>query len=721
MDGDALSLPVVFATTVPHILLAAGILVKPAQRQAVRSWLFLYLITFAGWVLAQGLLLTTSAPTPGLLSWWRLGGVLFLDLNFLYLSYAFLHQETAVPRWWRWAVAWGIIILLIDGIVPPSPSSLPPPWETISSPALILWGVAWIGLMAGVIRLVGGAYRRTGRRPLHRNRLRYWVLVGGLLLLSDLFFLVQSVFLGLLLRALLMPLLAYATLTYRLLDLRAITRRALADLLALFLVGVVYLAALLWAVPLRSLLPDWPPLLFGSALAALLLLGFNPLRGVIHRLVNRLGDEIDYDPNRTLREYSATISKIVDLSELEATAVSLISEAMEISYGTLFLVEAVPGAEGETYYQLVSAQGLGVDKLALGRFAPDSPVAAHLSRTHRPLTQYDIDMMPQFQETAAAEQEWLAGLGLEVYVPIYAQGSWIGLLGLGAKMSGNRYFDDDLLLLSTLADQTAVALENARLVADLVRLNRELEAANRRLHESDQLKTDFIGTITHELRTPFANIDFALQLLQQEGTDNLTASQQEELAKVARGVTQARAMVNDLVTFAAFLSKQGQLQLSCFDLREKVAEAIRPLQPLADNKEIALRVNGVAAPLPVRADRERITEAMHHLLHNAIKFTDRGGAIHVRAWQEVGAVHFEVQDDGKGIPEEKLEGLWEGFSQMADPVRRGAEGVGLGLPLVKYIVNAHRGNVYAHSEETVGSTFGFHIPAESTAVRPHNT
>jgi signal transduction histidine kinase len=353
----------------------------------------------------------------------------------------------------------------------------------------------------------------------------------------------------------------------------------------------------------------------------------------------------------------------------------------------------------------------------LGRFAPDSPVAAHLGQTHRPLTQYDIDMMSQFQATAAAEREWLAGLGLEVYVPIYAHENWIGLLGLGAKMSGNRYFDDDLLLLSTLADQTAVALENARLVADLKRLNRELEAANRRLQEADQLKSDFISAVTHEMRTPFANVDFALQLLQQEGTANLTASQEEELAKVKRGVARAREMVNDLVSFAAFLSKQGELQLSCFDLRQKMGEAVRPLQPLAENKEITVRVNGGGAPLPVRADPERLTDAIHHLVHNAIKFTDEGGAIHIRAWQEVGAVHFEVQDDGRGVPPEKLEELWEGFAQMANPVQRGVEGVGLGLPLVKYIVNAHRGDVYAHSRETVGSTFGFQIPAESTAVR----
>jgi signal transduction histidine kinase len=82
----------------------------------------------------------------------------------------------------------------------------------------------------------------------------------------------------------------------------------------------------------------------------------------------------------------------------------------------------------------------------------------------------------------------------------------------------------------------------------------------------------------------------------------------------------------------------------------------------------------------------------------------------VRCQKSDGALRFEVQDTGPGVPADKLPKLWEGFTQMADPLRRGVEGLGLGLALVKYVVNAHAGDVFAESQPGVGSTFGFQIP-----------
>jgi signal transduction histidine kinase len=124
----------------------------------------------------------------------------------------------------------------------------------------------------------------------------------------------------------------------------------------------------------------------------------------------------------------------------------------------------------------------------------------------------------------------------------------------------------------------------------------------------------------------------------------------------------------------------------------------------------------------LQGDPERLSEAVHHLAQNAIKFTGADGDVWVRCWATSDAAHFEVKDTGVGVPADKLPTLWEGFSQMADPLRRGVEGMGLGLALVKYIVNAHGGQVWVHSEEGVGSTFGFQVPLggpeDQTAPEP---
>lgn len=693
-----------------HVGLAGFVVFRYGYQREVIRWLCLFLILSGGWALFYGY---RSVVWQERLIVYTL---LLSVFTFLYLSYAFLPVGEREP-FGLFVLGGGIVLLIgLDIFLPP----LPRPWlswETVSpwwwGTALLVWGLL-IGKTAVVVQQ---AYQQTGRRPLHRNRLRYWFLIIGFLCMADLLSFVHIPLLAYILRALAGTLAVYATVAYRLVDLHALMQRTLGRFLAAILTGFVYTAVFLWLTRQSHPLLAYHPALVGMALVMVLVVFFMPLQQGIQRLVERLSADVGYDPNRTLREYSVTISTIVDLSQLEATVVSLISEAMEITYGTLFLVDNDEDVLGRSVYQLISVQGFGTEKLELGVFDANSPVAAVLSQEHRPLTQYDIDLLPQFQEISETEKEWLFGLGVDVYVPIYSKGNWIGVLGLGPKMSGSRYYEHDLLLLSTLADQTAVALENARLVADLVRLNHDvqqaysdLERANQQLQESDRLKSEFLSVITHELRTPFANIGFSLRLLQQYGLDNLTPAQQEEMTKLQQGIKTAWDMVNNLVKFAAFLHKRGALHYATFDFRALVLEVVRPLQTLAENKGVSLHINGAAGSLMVYGDRERLTDAIHHLIHNAIKFTESEGSVNVRVWQEQANLHFEVRDTGIGIPAEKLPALWDGFAQMADPVRRSAEGIGLGLSLVKYIATAHDGDVYAHSEEQVGSVFGFMIP-----------
>jgi two-component system phosphate regulon sensor histidine kinase PhoR len=169
-------------------------------------------------------------------------------------------------------------------------------------------------------------------------------------------------------------------------------------------------------------------------------------------------------------------------------------------------------------------------------------------------------------------------------------------------------------------------------------------------------------------------------------------------------------MVDNLVTFATFLSKQGELRLSELDFGQVIQDSLMPLMPLAESKHITLHTEVTEGLPAIAGDRDRLEDAVYHLVHNAIKFTEAGGSMWVRCQATDGSLRFEIQDTGVGVPADKLPGLWESFTQMADPLRRGVEGLGLGLALVKYVVNAHGGEVFAQSEQGLGSTFGFQIP-----------
>jgi signal transduction histidine kinase len=176
------------------------------------------------------------------------------------------------------------------------------------------------------------------------------------------------------------------------------------------------------------------------------------------------------------------------------------------------------------------------------------------------------------------------------------------------------------------------------------------------------------------------------------------------------GVKAAKTMVDNLVTFAAFLGKRGELRPTQLDFGEVVHDAVAPLIPLAEGKDISLRIVVPDNLPPVYGDMERLADAMYHLVHNAVKFTDAGGQVWIRCWGTADAAHFQVKDTGAGVPVDKLSTLWEGFTQMADPLRRGVAGLGLGLALVRFIVGAHGGQVWSESKENAGSTFGFRVP-----------
>jgi signal transduction histidine kinase len=244
-----------------------------------------------------------------------------------------------------------------------------------------------------------------------------------------------------------------------------------------------------------------------------------------------------------------------------------------------------------------------------------------------------------------------------------------------------------------------------------------LAIVNRQLQETDRFKSDFIGVINHELLTPFANIDFSFQILKRHGLDNLNPGQQEEIETIMGQVKQAHTMSKNLVTFAAFVQKQGELRVEPVRFEEVVREALMALGPIAENKRVDLQVEIAPDLPPIQGDTNRLREAVHHLAHNAIKFMPPerkagGNRAVVKVWSEKQQIYFEVTDNGVGIPADKVETIWEGFSQMADPLRRGTEGLGLGLTVVRYVVQAHGGQVSVKSAVGQGSRFGFALPLE---------
>ena len=392
-----------------------------------------------------------------------------------------------------------------------------------------------------------------------------------------------------------------------------------------------------------------------------------------------------------------------ELADTEAAAIALLDEQTNELY-----FEAASGPKSDEIKRTtVPLEG----SLAGWVFKQNQPVIVHDAQTDPRHTGL-IDRQTGLQTRSLME------------APLNARGKPIGVIMAVNYTQEAHFSDDDLQVLTALAAQATIAIQNARLFEAQSAITFEnarlfaaqnqayaaLAKANEQLQEMDKLKSAFIGVITHELRTPIANLDFSLQLLERYGVDRWPEEQREQLPLLKEGIASAEQMVDNLISFATYLGKRGDLHLEWVDLGAVVRETTRPLQSLAKGKDINFHLQIPSALPKVQGDPERLSDAIHHLVQNAVKFTDAGGSIWVRCWEEQKEVHLEVRDTGTGIPADRLPGLWEGFAQMADPVRRGVAGLGLGLALVRHIISAHGGQVHANSVQGIGSIFGFRIP-----------
>ena len=289
-----------------------------------------------------------------------------------------------------------------------------------------------------------------------------------------------------------------------------------------------------------------------------------------------------------------------------------------------------------------------------------------------------------------------------VILPLTARSRTIGALSLGLGRTG-RTFDPDLLsIASDLAGRAAIALDN-------VLLYRELRDQNRR-------KNEFLAMLSHELRNPLAPITNAVHVLKSDPGDAGKLAWARGVLE--RQVDQMRRLVDDLLDVSRITHGKIELRFEPIDVAEVVAVAVETVKPLVDAREHALTVRLPPHPLRVNGDRARLAQILANLLHNAAKYTDSGGRISLEAGEAGGEAVFRVQDSGMGIPAEALATIFEVFRQLGHGSDRAPGGLGVGLALVKRLVELHGGTVDARSEgRGKGSEFVVRLPLLAEATK----
>ena len=250
------------------------------------------------------------------------------------------------------------------------------------------------------------------------------------------------------------------------------------------------------------------------------------------------------------------------------------------------------------------------------------------------------------------------------------------------------------------------------LFADITERRRSEQA----LRDADRRKDEFIATLAHELRNPLAPLRTALDILQLTD-DAETASRLHAI--MARQVDQLTRLVEDLMEVSRITRGNVQLRLARIDLRDVVRTAIETSRPLLDERGQALRVDLPESPLAVEGDPMRLAQVVVNLLNNAARYGRTGGHVWLRAWREDDRVALSVRDDGIGIAADKLQPIFQPFTQLDRENREAQGGLGIGLSLVRSLVERHGGEVAAFSAGAgEGSEFVLRLPCAGPARAP---
>jgi len=293
-------------------------------------------------------------------------------------------------------------------------------------------------------------------------------------------------------------------------------------------------------------------------------------------------------------------------------------------------------------------------------------------------------------------------------VPMLREGVPIGVLAL-ARSDVRPFTDKQIDLVSTFADQAAIAIENVRLFEEVQARTSELAKTVEDLEVASQHKNHFVANMSHELRTPLAAILGYAELIQEGFYGALPEKSLDALTRIRSNGKHLLGLINTVLDIAKIESGQFTLNMAEYAI-ESVVETVRSAtESLAQNKKLALTTE-VAKSLPVGlGDEQRLTQVLLNLVGNAIKFTDTG-EVRVSAKAVNGHFNVSVTDTGPGIPVDQRTRIFEQFHQVDSSNTKAKGGTGLGLAIAKQIVEMHGGRIWVESTLGKGATFQMELP-----------
>ena len=340
--------------------------------------------------------------------------------------------------------------------------------------------------------------------------------------------------------------------------------------------------------------------------------------------------------------------------------------------------------------------------------AVDSPFLRWVGRSDGVLTSAELDTVPLLRAMPAADMETLRQLHGEVFLPMKTKGEFTGILVLGPRISEEDYAAEDLGMLWTALNQTAMAIENARMYAQ------ETERLVR-LENLEQLKQTLLLTVSHELKTPITAIKAGAEML--EASEDLPPNSPKArlLRSINSGVARLERLIDESLDYAKMQDATLELDIKPCSSGDFVEEVVSLVSPAIRAKRQNLEVIIPDSTPDIMVDRRRAERVLINMLSNANKHTPVETNISVRLQVDDTYILISVADDGPGISEVDQDRVFNAYYRNSAGDGKGAnQSSGLGLSIAKYLAELHGGRIWLESEEGQGTTFYFTLPLGET-------
>lgn len=513
--------------------------------------------------------------------------------------------------------------------------------------------------------------------------------------------------------------LAIAILKHKMLDIRSFVLRAAAYTVTAVILGILYIAPLMFVLMKILDLPFYPDkFIIAVIVGTFAATNYHKLRDWFDTVTKRIFFRDAYDPTEMIAELNKQLVGTVDVDRMFASTANLIERNLKPEFCYFFLKTT----EGHGAYRMIGGKGRKIKKeytanllSLLDKQVKESNVFSDmlspLSELRKVFTEQDIAGVARLASRESKEP--------------------IGYMIVGVKKSGRGLDLVDTQVIESVSGTLYIAVQNALHYEEIQQFNktlqakvssatRELRATNDKLKKLDETKDEFISMASHQLRTPLTSVKGYLSMVIDGDVGRLNKQQRELLTQSYLSSQRMVELISDLLNLSRLSTGKFVIDYGPVDLRDVVEQELLQIRDTAAAREVDLIYEAPKSFPVVRLDNTKIHQVVMNFIDNAIYYNSAGGRVEVQLLDTPSAIEFRVIDNGIGVPRELQRHLFTKFYRADNARRVRPDGTGLGLFMAKKVILAQGGSIIFESEEGRGSTFGFRFSKEVLADKNRN-